>query len=159
MSDSLTFIFPDASISFLGLDLSPHQLFALTTAIAVLPTVWLKNLSVLSYLSGDAFGKLTELVNNCSICSSEPEPEVFIFFCVSCWGGCDDIGHNLLALGGCGRSNRIPSWWKGTKSGGSSGCSWIIWFWLLWPFGFPKYIFFHEETISISDCPHNLVQQ
>ncbi|CAL9187957.1 unnamed protein product [Musa hybrid cultivar] len=51
VSDSLTFIFPDASISFLGLDLSPHQLFALTTAIAVLPTVWLKNLSVLSYLS------------------------------------------------------------------------------------------------------------
>ncbi|KAJ8484785.1 hypothetical protein OPV22_017270 [Ensete ventricosum] len=76
VSDSLTFIFPDASISFMGLDLSPHQLFAVTTAVAVLPTVWLKNLSVLSYLSGDSFGKLTELSNNCSICSSEPEPEV-----------------------------------------------------------------------------------
>ncbi|OAY69070.1 Vacuolar amino acid transporter 1, partial [Ananas comosus] len=51
VSDSLTSIFPDAHVNFMGVALTPHQLFAISTAVAVLPTVWLRNLSLLSYLS------------------------------------------------------------------------------------------------------------
>lgn len=53
VGDNLASIFPDASLSFLGVELTPQQIFAITTALVVLPTVWLKNLSLLSYLSGD----------------------------------------------------------------------------------------------------------
>ncbi|WOL14992.1 vacuolar amino acid transporter 1-like [Canna indica] len=51
VGDNLASLFPDANLTFLGVQLSPHQLFAATTALAVLPTVWLKNLNLLSYLS------------------------------------------------------------------------------------------------------------
>jgi vesicular inhibitory amino acid transporter len=35
-----------------GTELGAHQVFAITAALLVLPTVWLKNLSLLSYISG-----------------------------------------------------------------------------------------------------------
>jgi len=35
-----------------GTELSMHQVFTITAALLVLPTVWLKNLSLLSYISG-----------------------------------------------------------------------------------------------------------
>jgi len=35
-----------------GTELGTHQVFAITAALLVLPTVWLKNLSLLSYISG-----------------------------------------------------------------------------------------------------------
>jgi len=37
---------------FGGIDLHTEQIFAITAAILVLPTVWLRNLSLLSYISG-----------------------------------------------------------------------------------------------------------
>lgn len=56
VGDSLSSLFPHAHVNFMGwVDLSSHQLFSVTTAIMVLPTVWLRNLSLLSYLSGDAY--------------------------------------------------------------------------------------------------------
>ncbi|XP_008778079.3 amino acid transporter AVT1C-like [Phoenix dactylifera] len=51
VGDSLSSLFPHAHVNFMGVDLSSHQLFAVTTAIMVLPTVWLRNLGLLSYLS------------------------------------------------------------------------------------------------------------
>lgn len=59
VGDNLASIFPDASLNFLGAELSSPQLFAVTTALAVLPTVWLKNLSLLSYLSGHTAEDMT----------------------------------------------------------------------------------------------------
>jgi hypothetical protein len=50
--DNLSSLFPGASISVLGVPLESKTFFMLLTAIAVLPTVWLKNLSLLSYISG-----------------------------------------------------------------------------------------------------------
>ncbi|GMI83379.1 hypothetical protein like AT2G39130 [Hibiscus trionum] len=49
--DNLASLFPNAYISWGGLELSPQRLFALMTTLAVLPTVWLRDLSVLSYIS------------------------------------------------------------------------------------------------------------
>jgi len=51
--DNLASMFPGAHLNLGGLNLNSEQLFALTTAIAVLPTVWLRDQSLLSYLSGD----------------------------------------------------------------------------------------------------------
>ncbi|KAJ7970497.1 Vacuolar amino acid transporter 1 [Quillaja saponaria] len=50
-SDNLSSLFPNAHISFGGFDINSHLLFALITALAVLPTVWLRDLSILSYIS------------------------------------------------------------------------------------------------------------
>lgn len=52
MSDNLASLFPDTYISLAGIHLESHQVFAITSTLIVLPTVWLKNLSLLSYLSG-----------------------------------------------------------------------------------------------------------
>ncbi|KAE8713897.1 Transmembrane amino acid transporter family protein isoform 3 [Hibiscus syriacus] len=49
--DNLASLFPNAYISWGGFELSPQRLFALVTTLAVLPTVWLRDLSVLSYIS------------------------------------------------------------------------------------------------------------
>ncbi|KAI9156580.1 hypothetical protein LWI28_008951 [Acer negundo] len=50
-SDNLSSLFPNAHLSFGGFYLNSHHLFALMTTLAVLPTVWLRDLSVLSYIS------------------------------------------------------------------------------------------------------------
>ncbi|KAK7279046.1 hypothetical protein RJT34_24089 [Clitoria ternatea] len=50
-SDNLSTLFPNAHISFGGIELNAHILFALMTAVALLPTVWLRDLRFLSYIS------------------------------------------------------------------------------------------------------------
>ncbi|GKV34158.1 hypothetical protein SLEP1_g42569 [Rubroshorea leprosula] len=50
-SDNLSALFPNAHISVGGYLISSHRLFALMTTLAVLPTCWLRDLSILSYIS------------------------------------------------------------------------------------------------------------
>ncbi|XP_057475723.1 amino acid transporter AVT1C-like [Actinidia eriantha] len=50
-SDNLSALFPNAHISVGGYELNARQVFAFLTTLAVLPTVWLRDLSVLSYIS------------------------------------------------------------------------------------------------------------
>lgn len=50
-SDNLSSLFPNAHLNIGILELNSHHLFALITTLAVLPTVWLRDLSVLSYIS------------------------------------------------------------------------------------------------------------
>lgn len=51
-SDNLSSLYPNAALSIGGFELDARHLFALLTTLAVLPTVWLRDLSVLSYISG-----------------------------------------------------------------------------------------------------------
>lgn len=44
-------LFPNAYLNLGGIELNPQTLFAVVAALAVLPTVWLRDLSVLSYIS------------------------------------------------------------------------------------------------------------
>ncbi|XP_056864867.1 amino acid transporter AVT1C [Raphanus sativus] len=50
-SDNLSSLYPNAALSIGGFELDARHLFALLTTIAVLPTVWLRDLSLLSYIS------------------------------------------------------------------------------------------------------------
>lgn len=49
--DNLASLFPNAYLNLGGIELNPQTLFAVIAALAVLPTVWLRDLSVLSYIS------------------------------------------------------------------------------------------------------------
>ncbi|XP_019433817.1 PREDICTED: vacuolar amino acid transporter 1-like [Lupinus angustifolius] len=49
--DNLSSLFPNAYLNLGGIELNSHTLFALIATLAVLPTVWLRDLSVLSYIS------------------------------------------------------------------------------------------------------------
>ncbi|XP_010543282.1 PREDICTED: vacuolar amino acid transporter 1-like isoform X1 [Tarenaya hassleriana] len=51
MSDNLSGLFPNTSLRISGLSLDSSQIFAVATTVIVLPTVWLRDLSLLSYLS------------------------------------------------------------------------------------------------------------
>ncbi|XP_065031739.1 amino acid transporter AVT1C-like isoform X2 [Musa acuminata AAA Group] len=50
--DNLSSLFPNAQLNIGGIHLDSRLLFAILTTILVLPTTWLRDLSVLSYISG-----------------------------------------------------------------------------------------------------------
>lgn len=58
-SDNLSSLFPNAHLSLGAFELNSHHLFALLTTLAVLPTVWLRDLSILSYISGEFINHFT----------------------------------------------------------------------------------------------------
>ncbi|KAL0842533.1 hypothetical protein Bca101_015778 [Brassica carinata] len=59
MSDNLSGMFPNTSLYITGLSLNSNQVFAITTTLIVLPTVWLRDLSLLSYISaGGVFSSI-----------------------------------------------------------------------------------------------------
>ncbi|XVF75573.1 hypothetical protein PTKIN_Ptkin13bG0197800 [Pterospermum kingtungense] len=49
--DNLSSLFPNAHLNLGGFELSSPRLFALLATLAVLPTVWLRDMSVLSFIS------------------------------------------------------------------------------------------------------------
>ncbi|XP_070051190.1 amino acid transporter AVT1D-like isoform X2 [Nicotiana tomentosiformis] len=51
MSDNLGAIFPSARMVFAGIHLDSYQMCAIISTLVILPTVWLRNLSLLSYIS------------------------------------------------------------------------------------------------------------
>ena len=52
--DNLSALFPGAHLSIGGVQIDSKTVFSLLTAMFVLPTVWLRDLSYLSYVSGSA---------------------------------------------------------------------------------------------------------
>ncbi|KAL0842534.1 hypothetical protein Bca101_015779 [Brassica carinata] len=59
MSDNLSGMFPNTSLYITGISLNSNQVFAITTTLIILPTVWLRDLSLLSYISaGGVFSSI-----------------------------------------------------------------------------------------------------
>jgi vesicular inhibitory amino acid transporter len=52
--DNLSALFPGVHLSVAGVHIDSKTCFCLLTAMFLLPTVWLRDLSYLSYLSGAA---------------------------------------------------------------------------------------------------------
>ncbi|CAN1135186.1 Amino acid transporter AVT1E [Linum perenne] len=55
-SDNLSTLFPNATMNLGGMHLDCHLIFPIVTTLIVLPTVWLRDLSLLSYLSVGGVG-------------------------------------------------------------------------------------------------------
>ncbi|XP_012570063.1 amino acid transporter AVT1C-like [Cicer arietinum] len=72
--DNLASLFPNAYLNLGGIELNPQTLFAVIATLAVLPTVWLRDLRVLSYIS--AGGVIAS---------------VLVILCLF-WIGVDDVG-------------------------------------------------------------------
>lgn len=51
MSDNLASLFPHVHMEFAGIHLNSYQFWAIVSTLIILPTVWLRNLSLLSYIS------------------------------------------------------------------------------------------------------------
>ncbi|CAA7033618.1 unnamed protein product [Microthlaspi erraticum] len=59
MSDNLSKLFPNIYLHIVGASLDSSQIFAIASTLVVLPTVWLRDLSLLSYLSaGGVFSSI-----------------------------------------------------------------------------------------------------
>ncbi|KAE8696574.1 Eukaryotic aspartyl protease family protein [Hibiscus syriacus] len=56
MSDNLSTIFPNTGMHFAGIYLNAPQVFAIIGTLFILPTVWLRDLGLLSYLSVGVVG-------------------------------------------------------------------------------------------------------
>ncbi|XP_038979878.1 amino acid transporter AVT1C-like [Phoenix dactylifera] len=64
-SDNLSSLFPNAHLNIGGLHLNCHVLFAIVATLGVLPTTWLRDLSLLSYIS--AGGVIASVLVVCSL--------------------------------------------------------------------------------------------
>lgn len=52
MSDNMSAFFPNAQMDIARMHLDSYQICAIIATLVILPTVWLRNLSLLSYISG-----------------------------------------------------------------------------------------------------------
>ena len=102
--DNLSSVFPGRSLDWGGLHLDSVHLFGILTAILILPTVWLRDLRIISYLSGSQNSKnIPSLLSIYKlVCSywnlilwsaaGGVVATLLIVICVFCLGTIDDIG-------------------------------------------------------------------
>jgi vesicular inhibitory amino acid transporter len=70
-SDNLSKLFPNAHLTIGAFTLDSHVLFAILTALIVMPTTWLRDLSCLSFISG---------INSLTSCSFIPADYIYDLF-------------------------------------------------------------------------------
>lgn len=163
MSDNLSTLFPNMYMDFAGIHLDCHQIFSITATLIVLPTVWLRDLSLLSYLSGSiSFFVSLSLIHYSTISSSlflqhkklivNLTIAADLYAYVFSWRSRRiNYSCSLLVMDWGDRQNWISSNWNSSRPCKLACCNWYIWFRLLWPFSFSKYLLFYERTIKVSN--------
>lgn len=163
MSDNLSTLFPNMYMDFAGIHLDCHQIFSITATLIVLPTVWLRDLSLLSYLSGSiSIFVFLSLIHYSTISSSlfRQHKKLIVNLTIAAdlyayvfsWRSRRiNYSCSLLVMDWGDRQNWISSNWNSSRPCKLACCNWYIWFRLLWPFSFSKYLLFYERTIKVSN--------
>lgn len=146
MSDNLASLFPSAGASISSIHLNSHQMFAVGSTLIILPTVWLRNLSLLSYISGPPPKAST------FICFWITGPWKFWELSLLCsWRSRGfNSGCALLVMGWNRGPDRFPPNRASNQPCKSALHNWHLWLLLLGSLCFPEHLFLHERAIEIS---------
>jgi len=150
--DNLASLFPNAYLNLGGIELNPQTLFAVIAALAVLPTVWLRDLSVLSYISGNTyFYPSNDLIFRWVLLT-------FTMFFYSWWSYCISFSGSVLVMD-WHRRCRLSTLRDNTESWNSSCCYWSLWLLLFWTCCVPKYLHINGKTKPIPCSTSSMVHQ
>lgn len=160
-SDNLSSLFPNAYLSFGGIELNSHLLFAILTTLAILPTVWLRDLRILSYISGNKVKHNIEFNwYPLSMYYCLEDNDNTLTFYSSLWSSRNDFSGSMLVMGWCGR--RHSHAYKrnnNTQSWNFSCCYGTLWLLLCRTCCVPKPIYSHGKSKSIPCSAVDMVIQ
>jgi amino acid permease len=140
--DNLASIFTSTSFDWIGIHADGRHFFGVLFAIVVLPSVWLRDLRVISYISGltdlsllhflllfSSYVKRDGLRTNAS--------QIFFF---SGWCVCDSFGFPIRCFSWCYRQRRFSHGRASSEVEWCTLCYWDIWLLLCWALGVSKYL-------------------
>lgn len=165
--DNLSSLFPNAHLNIGAYELDSHHIFALATTLAVLPTVWLRDLSILSYLSGESiayppkgesFWVSFDMIKIDMLVHQQQWLYSLSFFNFCSWR-CPriNLGRRLPVLGWHSGWSQRPCSRNSYQPFQSSCCYRSLRLLLLWACRFPQYILIDAKAQRIPCCPPNEV--